>query len=425
MRTEIKQIYFREMPFTPSNNEIIYIESSYGGISWLFDKCWREIDDALMENCNVHFRYIPTLEDTISKEQIKWYAPFLKETDIKAFKASLFNRHASSELSHYIVKDKHISYKDPVLIPLNKDYWHLPSGLMMHNVKSSYQNDFLYIPLPTEKLSKPEGIVDLCVVCTKELINYNYSFNVAENKGKNKTHDDIDHEHIIPDASMFSISRKYCSDYHFNWEVKELLEEARTIIDRLRVEGVSEIVIKRLLSQKPKLSNMVITSDCRILLTDYDIEIEMRPLVKAVYFLFLRHPDGIQFKSLPDYRQELAAIYTRLRGGDLNAKEQQSIKLVTNPLDNSINEKCARIREAFLLKINDDLTESYMVNGKRGEPKRIALSKSMVQWNSPFDDIPFTENRYIEPARIDVTALKNYVPIIIERDPQSDNSFIQ
>lgn len=38
----------------------------------------------------------------------------------------------------------------------------------------------------------------------------------------------------------------------------------------------------------------------------------------------------------------------------------------TDPLNNSNNEKCARIREAFLLKIHEGLAENYFVTGKTG-----------------------------------------------------------
>ena len=41
------------------------------------------------------------------------------------------------------------------------------------------------------------------------------------------------------------------------------------------------------------------------------MEIKMEPLVKAVYLLFLKHPEGIVFKCLPDYRKELAELYKR------------------------------------------------------------------------------------------------------------------
>ena len=44
-----------------------------------------------------------------------------------------------------------------------------------------------------------------------------------------------------------------------------------------------------------------------------NMEIKMEPLVKSVYLLFLKHPEGIMFKCLPEYREELAQIYNRIR----------------------------------------------------------------------------------------------------------------
>jgi hypothetical protein len=47
-------------------------------------------------------------------------------------------------------------------------------------------------------------------------------------------------------------------------------------------------------------------------------------------------------------------------------KKLKSIVNATDPLNNSINEKCARIREAFLLKFHEGLAENYFVTGKTG-----------------------------------------------------------
>ena len=53
---------------------------------------------------------------------------------------------------------------------------------------------------------------------------------------------------------------------------------------------------------------------------------------------------------------------------------------VTNPIKNSINEKCARIREAFLTRFDERLAQHYIITGKRGEPKRIPLSQDIIIW---------------------------------------------
>ena len=128
-------------------------------------------------------------------------------------------------------------------------------------------------------------------------------------------------------------------------------------------------------------SGLVITKDWRILLPDYNnMEIKMEPLVKAVYLLFLRHPEGITFKQLPDYREELTGIYNLLKPSGLTDRAIQSIEDVTNPMLNSINEKCARIRAAFVGQFDEYMAKSYYIDGLRGEAKKIALPRNLVTW---------------------------------------------
>ena len=64
----------------------------------------------------------------------------------------------------------------------------------------------------------------------------------------------------------------------------------------------------------------------------------------------------------------------------LNDRAIQSIEDVTNPLLNSINEKCARIRGAFLGEFDDYMARYYYIEGKRGEVKKISLPRDLVVW---------------------------------------------
>jgi hypothetical protein len=106
----------------------------------------------------------------------------------------------------------------------------------------------------------------------------------------------------------------------------------------------------------------------------------MEPLVKAVYLLFLSHPEGIIFKDLPDYRGELTKIYSEVRPWGLTDRALQSIEDVTNPLLNSINEKCARIRKAFVNVMDSKAADPYIIKGMRGGIKKIALPRELVVW---------------------------------------------
>lgn len=191
--------------------------------------------------------------------------------------------------------------------------------------------------------------------------------------------DEIDDWEAAPDADTDA-------DESFNSQqddenIDDLLEEVRERIAKLRQRGISEYVLEQLIHPDDRLSRMVITEDWRIMLPDYNnMEIKMEPLVKAVYLLFLQHPEGIVFKKLPDYRQELTEIYARLRPLGLSDRAMQSIEDVTNPLLNSINEKCARIRGAFLSQFDNHMAKSYYIDGNRGEAKKISLPRSLVTW---------------------------------------------
>lgn len=161
----------------------------------------------------------------------------------------------------------------------------------------------------------------------------------------------------------------------------DLMDEVRERIAKLRQRGIAEYLLEQLIHPDNRLSRMVITKDWRIVLPDYNVmEIKMEPLVKAVYLLFLRHPEGIVFKQLPDYREELTEIYMKLKPSGLTDRAIQSIEDVTNPMLNSINEKCARIRGAFVGQFDDYMAKSYYVDGVRGEAKKIVLPRTMVEW---------------------------------------------
>ena len=134
------------------------------------------------------------------------------------------------------------------------------------------------------------------------------------------------------------------------------------------------------LKHQIRLSRLTITKDWEIILSDYGKEVKMEPIVKAVYLLYLRHPEGIAFKCLPDYRQELIDIYVKIKPNGINERAIRSIEDVTNPLLNSINEKCSRIKAVFQSEVDASLVEQYYIVGKSGEVKRIMLPRDMVIW---------------------------------------------
>ncbi|MDH8702038.1 hypothetical protein M2138_001392 [Dysgonomonadaceae bacterium PH5-43] len=175
--------------------------------------------------------------------------------------------------------------------------------------------------------------------------------------------------------------KEYAAE-NFEKEVLKIAEEIRVKIEKLKQLGVNELVIKSLFSlenAQPKLSHLLITNEYKIILPDYNnLEIKMHPLPKAVFFLFLKHPKGILFKYLSDYRKELLEIYKKVATRGTIDDYRKSIEDVTDPTKNSINEKCARIREAFIRELDENLAKNYFITGERFSVKKIQLDRSLI-----------------------------------------------
>lgn len=169
-------------------------------------------------------------------------------------------------------------------------------------------------------------------------------------------------------------------DTKTNDELKQLMEELRHKMQRLKEYGMSEKEIISSLHTDQQLPQLIITRNYRIFLGDEHREVHLEPLVKSVYLLFLKHPEGIIFKDLPDYRKELALIYNKVRPWGLTDRALKSIEDVTNPMLNSINEKCARIRRTFVSMLDSSVAEQYYIKGVRGKAKKITLSRELVAW---------------------------------------------
>ena len=164
-----------------------------------------------------------------------------------------------------------------------------------------------------------------------------------------------------------------------NKETERLIEEVREKICILRKMGVQ---VEELLRPPVEQSRLMVTQDLKILLVDLDNqELKMPPIMKALYLLFLKHEEGIEFKRLSEYREELLSIYKRFKI-HTQAKKRivRSIDDLTDPLNNSISEKVAKIKKAILSKLDERTAQYYIIRGKQGEKKLITLPRNFVIW---------------------------------------------
>jgi hypothetical protein len=146
-------------------------------------------------------------------------------------------------------------------------------------------------------------------------------------------------------------------------ELKKLAEQLMAAGRKdllLRAIGVPLLEELRIEAAKGELSRLVITEDYRFVLEDYHQEVELQPVHKAVYLLFLAHPEGIEFKRLSDYREELLEYYMKTAKMMDKEKIIESVEHLVNPLDNAINEKCSRIKKVFM-ELMDEYRASYYI----------------------------------------------------------------
>jgi hypothetical protein len=167
---------------------------------------------------------------------------------------------------------------------------------------------------------------------------------------------------------MFAIFANEMSEQQITHE--EMALEVKRLTELLMAEGRKDLLLKaigvplleelRIEAAKGKLSKLVITEDYRFVLADYNQEVELQPVHKAVYLLFLAHPEGIEFKKLSEYREELTGYYMATAKMMDKEKIIEGVDHLVNPLDNAINEKCSRIKKAFL-ELMDEYRASYYI----------------------------------------------------------------
>lgn len=163
-------------------------------------------------------------------------------------------------------------------------------------------------------------------------------------------------------------------------EDEQLLREIQERIERLHHSGIRQLLIEQMVRMTVKPSPLQVGDDARLLLTDYNKEVKMLPIDKVVYLFFLRHPEGVALKDMADHKEELTKLYQRVLGREkLSTSQVKSVGYLCDPLNNSINEKLSRIRQAFRAVAHDSVANCYIVQGERGEKRSITLSDEFIE----------------------------------------------
>ena len=333
-----------DLPFEPDIHDVIFVENEYNAV--INDYILEHYEELLQRFSarGLNLVYLPKLSgEEVSGEALLYMFPYLKHASSLTFDVFPIEMLLQRIISGAI-----------------------ESSALIHRIRNNTDSEYYYYSYITLVDDSPVSISD-------QIEWYLRHTTLGYGIGLRMCHIESDN---VADSCFNDLDTEDTFAKKSSWALEE---EIRERIIELRKRGVRLYMLNGFIEEQPTLSRMVITKDYRIILPDYNnTEITMSPLPKAVYLLFLKHPEGILFKHLGDYYEELLDIYKEVGSRVIERNVRKSIHDITDPTSNSINEKCARIREAFLKHFDTPYAQNYYITGLRGEPKKITLPRELV-----------------------------------------------
>lgn len=109
-------------------------------------------------------------------------------------------------------------------------------------------------------------------------------------------------------------------------------------------------------------------------------ELLLPPLLKTVFILFLKHPEGIEFKQLSSYSAELEQIYTTIsHRSDVEAMKN-TIRALVEPFGSSIHISRSRLAKCLEKRLGKEGARAYGIIGPNGQKKVIDIDRTMLEW---------------------------------------------
>lgn len=176
--------------------------------------------------------------------------------------------------------------------------------------------------------------------------------------------------------------RENPNDDFYPKSVRKKMQHVRQLIEELRSLGVHETSITDLLRPERPISRIYITPAYRIFLPEFNnLEVQLGPLPRTVFILFLRHPEGIVLKEISDYFAELLEIYKVVMGQKFKeSKALSCLGRICNPTSNSLNENISRIHDHLRSILDETIAASYYICGKRAEARQILIPQALINW---------------------------------------------
>ena len=108
------------------------------------------------------------------------------------------------------------------------------------------------------------------------------------------------------------------------------------------------------------------------------VTIKLEPLPKALYILFLQHPEGIVLKEIQLYEDELKKIYSHVSGRKNPTVINRMFRSLVDPTDNPLHKNLSMIRKCFTSKLNYNIARNYIPAHGRTKAHSIPIESEYV-----------------------------------------------
>ena len=369
-------------------NYVIYFEKEQNkGLSLYIKKNYKELKHKFAA-IQLNFIYLPFLKDSSKKieELLCYYFPQLNYYNIPEEVSKIYNEKVLNQIFSNGAEDFFQIFDKDNFVLSKIDSNEL---LNLVEYKGGIKSGLLFFNLYSGAI----GVSDV--------------FNSSSNQDYDLFFDEVLF-YLKPEEEDFALGDAMIANASSLVDLTEKLdEEAAQIVNDLK-EKLAALtdsgqllfivpILKDMLNKQTEkidfnsISKIKIDKQNKILLPYFKKEVELSHLTKSVYFLFLKHPEGINLKELGNLKKELLTIYISISNQLDHDKMIKSVEDVVNLETKAIYTHLSRIKSAFYKIMDASHANHYVISGNGEENRKVLFNTNAIDWYDydPIEDYEF------------------------------------
>lgn len=383
--TNITIIDLQDLPIKLKPHHIIYMEKDYDvEINLYIQSHYYEMRNYFKEQ-GYDFCYFPRMTEDELRQLIK--EEFIPKGNIPFGSIGI-----RSTFIYEFISD---SDKDSILIPNSslffcvKDPNEDPHSVPVYRLLSLDFGSQWYFKIDFSNLL--DDIKSYLLNDPENSYYYDSDEELATHSFDDEVYIEPDFDNYDPFEELFEMSLDLDEGTHRH-EIATLREEVEQQVRRLNNLGHSGIYyyeLERYYNEEGVFSFMTINKDFSISLdaVDEEITFDLDPIHKAVYLLFLLHPEGISYDEFGNYKDELTSIYKRLKPlssfktSDAGENTLENMFEVDGKVRPALTQRISRIKKIIEDAIgNERIASNYIIRKGRGDLRVITVPRKSLLW---------------------------------------------